>query len=225
MVGNSTGNIHCLLDPIYQINFEYEPYNAACLTELDNIVDYEIIDRGSGILDTIFITEVLDEEFRYNNIRGGGNRNVNGKDDEALLTQAISNKNRKDYNSAINKLKDLIDNYDSSRFINKAVGELYLCYLMKDTGVIQSNTTSLFSELKEYLEDKIVHYASNSSIVQKAYSYYLMCLTKTLNYNEAILGYENIMENHPDTTRQLLASWDRAANVLLQQGTGGVKII
>ncbi|MEO8446192.1 MAG: T9SS type A sorting domain-containing protein [bacterium] len=206
---------------IGDLPLRYDYYNEDCITEPEDIVDYELIDRGDGILDTILITE--EQEGQGGGYSNKSRRDIssNGREDEELLTQALLHKNRKQYDDAISKLKNLIDNYDSSRFINKAVGELYITYSMKDTGVIQSNTTSMFNSLEDYLEEKIEQYESNSSFLQKAYSYYLMCLTKTLDYNEAILGYENIIENHPDTVRRLLASWDRSANVLLQQGSGG----
>jgi len=48
-----------------------------------------------------------------------------------------------------------------------------------------------------------------------------MCLTKIGNLTEAISGYENIMESHPEQTRRLLASWDRSALMLLVNGSGG----
>jgi len=101
------------------------------------------------------------------------------------------------------------------------VSELFLNYTLKDSGVSQTNTTSMFNELEDYLEAKMEQYQSNSSFIEKAYSIYLMCLTKTLDYNEAVSGYENIIASHPDTTRRLLASWDRSAVTLLQQGSGG----
>jgi len=203
------------------IDLNYSPYNEECITEPQGVIDYELIDRGDGLIDTIFITE--EQEGQGGGYSNKSRRDISssGKEDEELLTQALLYKNRKQYDNAISKLKNLIDNYDTSRFISKAIGELYVTYSMKDTGVTQFNTTSLFNNLEEYLEDKIEQYESNNSILQKAYSYYLMCLTKTSDYNEAILGYENIMENHPDTVRRLLASWDRSANVLLQQGSGG----
>lgn len=43
---------------------------------------------------------------------------------------------------------------------------------------------------------------------------------KTESYQEAIAGYENIMNNHPDEIVRLNASWDRSAVVLLM-GQGG----
>jgi len=40
------------------------------------------------------------------------------------------------------------------------------------------------------------------------------------DYDEAITGYENIMSNHPESERRLLASRDRSALTLLQNGSG-----
>ena len=43
---------------------------------------------------------------------------------------------------------------------------------------------------------------------------------KIKSYSEAIAGYENIMNNHPDPIVRLNASWDRSAVVFLM-GSGG----
>jgi len=196
----------------------YTPNNSTCDVDEPEAIDYEIIDKGDGYIDSVIITS-------SGGSGGVSNTNNFNKDiqtnDEGLYAQALINRNDKDYNEAISLLKELLDDYDTSKYVNSAVSELFLNYTLKDSGVSQTNTTSMFNELEDYLEDKMEQYQSNSSFIEKAYSIYLMCLTKTLDYNEAISGYENIISSHPDTTRRLLASWDRSAVTLLQQGSGG----
>lgn len=198
------------------VNLIYPPYLNSCPETLPEADDYELIEKGNEIVDSLIISAT----------GGGGGQSGNGlmpseNLDEELYTQSILSRNHREYDKAIEHLQDLLDLHDTSKYIKSSLTELYLNYTLKDTSFTQSAVTELFTELKSYLGSKIEQYESNYSFIQKAYSYYLMCLTKTLDYNEAILGYENIMQNHPDTTRRLLASWDRSAVVLLQQGSGG----
>ena len=194
----------CNSDTVYLF---YQPYNTYCLSSKPEPFDYDIIDRGDGIYDTIAITE------------GGDFINGDGED-ESMFGQALMSKRNKNYNEAIEKLKTVINNYDTSEYLTSSIDELYTNYQNKDTSFLQINTDILFSELKQYLESKITQHANNFTIVDKAYSYYLMCLTKMDDYDEAIARYENIMSNHPEPERRLLASWDRSALSLLQNGSG-----
>jgi len=205
--------------PSNTVPVDYTPNNNTCLDNEDDATDYELIDKGDGYIDSVIITSSggsgglsNSSSFNYKDIQ---------TNDEGIYAQALIKRNDKDYNEAISLLKELLDDFDTSRYVNSAVSELFLNYTLKDSGVSQTNTTSMFNELEDYLEAKMEQYQSNSSFIEKAYSIYLMCLTKTLDYNEAVLGYENIIASHPDTTRRLLASWDRSAVTLLQQGSGG----
>ncbi|MBS1517576.1 MAG: T9SS type A sorting domain-containing protein [Bacteroidetes bacterium] len=189
------------------VDLFYQPYNTYCENSKPEPFDYDIIDRGDGIYDTIAITE------------GGDFMNGDGED-ESMFGQALMSKRNKNFTEAIELLKTVINNYDTSDYLPSSIDELYTNYQNKDTSSLQLNTDILFGDLKQYLESKITQHANNYTIVDKAYSYYLMCLTKMDDYDEAIVGYENIMSNHPEPERRLLASWDRSALTLLQNGSG-----
>ena len=105
-------------------------------------------------------------------------------------------------------------------YFNSALSELYLNYLNTDTSGNQTITNGIFNGLKTYLEQKMQQYQNNAQFVERAYKYLLMCLVKTNAYSEAVAGYENIMNNHPDPVVRLNASWDRSA-VVFMMGQGG----
>jgi hypothetical protein len=48
-----------------------------------------------------------------------------------------------------------------------------------------------------------------------------MSLARMKHYSEAISGYENIIQNHTNPVTRLTATWDRAAAILLMNGSGG----
>ncbi|MBK8983303.1 MAG: hypothetical protein IPM38_13515 [Ignavibacteria bacterium] len=189
------------------VTLHYQPYRSSCPGSKAEPFDYDIIDRGDGIIDTVFITD------------GGDFMNGDGED-ENLFGQALVLKRSGDHNGSTELFKSIIDEYDTSQFMNSSLDELFSNYQNRDTSNLQSNTDIIFNELKEYLDSKITQHVNNYSFVDKAYSYYLMCLVKIKENNEAISGYENIMTNHPEPEKRLLASWDRSAITLLQNGSG-----
>ncbi len=189
------------------VSLNYEPYRSACPGSKAEPFDYDIIDRGDGIIDTVFITD------------GGDSMNGDGED-ENVFGQALILKRSGDYIGSAELFKSIIDEYDTSQFLNSSLDELFSNYQYRDTSNLQSNTDLIFNELKEYLDSKITQHVNNYSFTDKAYSYYLMCLVKIKENNEAISGYENIMTNHPEPEKRLLASWDRSAITLLQNGSG-----
>jgi len=142
-------------------------------------------------------------------------------EDRLLYLQVLQKKRNRDFAGSANDAKYLIDHYDSSKYFLAALDELYLAYKYSDTVRNQSATNVLFGSLKTYLEQKIQQYSSRQSFVDKAYHYFLMCLVKMRNFQEAIGGYENIMNNHPDPVVRLTASWERAAAILLMNTGGG----
>ncbi|MBS1518768.1 MAG: T9SS type A sorting domain-containing protein [Bacteroidetes bacterium] len=189
------------------VDLFYQPYNAYCINSKPEPPGYDIIDRGDGIIDTVAITD-------------GGDFMNGDSEDEDIFGQALILNRSKNFNGSSGLLKTIIDEYDTGGFLVTSLDELYSNYQNRDTISLQSNTNLIYGELKTYLESKISKHENNFSFVDKAYSYYLMCLIKIREYNEAISGYENIMSNHPEPERRLLASWDRSAVTLMLNGSG-----
>ncbi len=201
----------------------YTPSEESCPMISGEPIGIVVEDRGNGIYDTTYITSEGG---------GGGSYSSNSSiksslqrmilTDRALYYEAITKRKEGDFAGAISKCKDLINGYDSSSYFISSLSELYLNYLESDTIENQTITTGLFSSLKTYLEQKMQQYENNPVFVEKAYKYLLMCLVKMTRYTEAVAGYENIMNNHPDAVTRLNASWDRSAVILLM-GQGGSK--
>ncbi|HQY53306.1 MAG TPA: T9SS type A sorting domain-containing protein [Ignavibacteria bacterium] len=211
---SASDNYLSSIPPLYELECNsssvpllYQPYRSSCPGSKSEPIDYDIIDRGDGIIDSAAITD------------GGDFINGDGEDED-MFGQALIMKRSKNYNGSSELLKTIIDEYDTSGFLVSSLDELYSNYQNIDTIFLQSNTDLLYAELKSYLESKISQHENNFSFVDKAYSYYLMCLIKIREYNEAITGYENIMSNHPEPERRLLASWDRSAVTLILNGSG-----
>ena len=203
------------------ISVNYTPTLSTCPIIDPQNATYEIIDHGNGIYDTIMITpsESGDGGGRAGSL--SGNFKSTSITSAAKLYGAITSRNHRAFHDAIIKCKDIIDNNDTSEYINSALTELYRNYLESDTTGNQIITTGLFNSLKTYIAGKMQQYYVNPQFTEKLYQYYLMCLVKCMDYQEAIAGYENIINNHPDEIVRLNASWDRSAVILLMGQGGG----
>jgi hypothetical protein len=211
-VSGSTFDITCNSNPV---NLTYTPDLSTCsVFDPDGSTGFNVTDLTNGIYDTVYITSGGE---------GGsypGNLKKTSNSADILYFEAIQKRKQRDYTSAINKCKVLINEHDTSSYFNSAMSELYLNYLESDTSGNQTITNGLFNNLKTYIEQKMQQYPNNAQFVERAYKYHLMCLVKVKSYTEAIAGYENIMNNHPDPIVRLNASWDRSA-VVFMMGQGG----
>ncbi len=214
---SSSFNLTCNGNPV---NVTYEPYLTTCPSiDPNEDIDSYIYDLGNGIYDTVYVTSD-GEGGSYPGTETTIKKSSNTAD--VLYFEAIQKRRQKDYSGAIDKCKDLLNNHDTSSYFNSVLSELYLNYLESDTTGNQVITNGLFNNLKTYIEQKMQQYQTNAQFVERAYKYLLMCLVKTKSYTEAIAGYENIMNNHPDPIVRLNASWDRSA-VVFMMGQGGAE--
>jgi len=166
----------------------------------------EIVDREDGVLDTVKIS-----------ISGDSG----GEEDESHYLRSLMFRRNGQTDSARVLLERLLEESANTEIVCRAVEELYLVSELRDTLIVNSQTNSIYNSLKYELENLIQNNPLDSRIVERAYSVLLMCLTKLKDYSHALSGYDNIIENHPDPVRRMTASWDRAAVLLMMNGTGG----
>ena len=166
----------------------------------------EIVDREDGVIDTVKIS-----------ISG----DAGGEDDESDYVRALMFRRQGHTDSSRALLERLLEESADTDIVCRAVEELYLVSELRDTLNVNPQTNSIFGGLKYELEDLIRRNQLNLHIVETAYSVLLMCMTKLKDYNNALAGYDNIIDNHPDPVRRITASWDRAAVLLMMSGNGG----
>ena len=119
------------------------------------------------------------------------------------------------YESVHLKCMDLLINYtDSSESID-ALSKLYLSDLMLD------RSGDKMTPLKTFFESIILNNGNNEELIKK--SNYLIQKTKVSlgQYQSAMTGFQQIMEQNPYSYEALVASWDYAATNLLLIGFGG----
>ena len=212
---NMTVNYWQPTPPIYELYGETMgslPYSDVCFGTGPISTNYDVMSIGFGITDTLFSQQ---------RPSGGGGRSSSLTNPKYIFTECLKKKRAKHFSEAMVFAKQIINSYDTSKYFLPALDELFTEYQLSDTVKNQQARYTLFNSLALYLNSKINQYQTNSIFVDKAYRYYLMCLTKMKNYQEAITGYENIIINHSDPVIRLTASWDRASVILLMNSNSG----
>src|SRR5690606_33647420 len=72
--------------------------------------------------------------------------------------------------------------------------------------------------LKSFLEQVILDNGENAGVVNRAFYFIQKCKAALGDYSSAMAGFEDIMNNNPNTYEALVASWDYSATALLLNG-------
>lgn len=180
----------------------------ACETSTDLGTIWQIINWSNGIKDTIYKTP--------------NNTNTQLSPDDYLYTQSYQEFAAGNYFAAITYLKTLINTYPHSTFVCKSAIDLYTYYQMLDTSGNQGIRNTLFNDLKNYLDNKILSGLCGDDFNNTAYNISLMCMVNMTDYNDALSGYELIALYHPEAYIRLMASWDYDEILSLLNGSGGI---
>src|SRR5690606_33221835 len=76
------------------------------------------------------------------------------------------------------------------------------------------------SPLKSFLEQLILDNGENAGLIKRAFYFIQKCKASLGDYQSAMTGFEDIMNNNPNTYEALVASWDYSATALLLNGGG-----
>ncbi len=217
------------------INFDFFPYNCS-ITEPSG---YDIVDIGNGLYDTIpvfeggfgggmkdndklpaspsgrQITNYESRTFEANEQKG---RDIEIAVSSKDLYDSISIQMRyRNYSSVKILCYELINNYPDSLESISSLSILYLSELKTDT------SANGFTNLKSFYENLILENSENESMVSSCNYLIQKCKVRLGQYQSAMDGFEQIINNNPYSYEGLLASWDYAATSLLDTtgGSGG----
>ena len=203
-------NLFGLVD--YNSQNDIIPYfggsNFICLNTTTSGTIWQIRDLGNGIMDTI---------YRTPNTSG-----IPQTPEQYLYSQSYQENSFGNYYEAILHLKALINDYPNSSYVNTALNDLYINYQALDTSGNQGTRDILNSDLKYYLDNRILSGSYNDEFNYNAYNITLMCLDNMKEYLDAKAGYEFIALYHPEAFIKLMASWDYAEIESILNGSGGI---
>lgn len=211
---NCFGSSYCpstslvyISDPNQPVDAIYSGSTINCNNSSDAGAIWQINDLGNGVYDTLYKTS--------------NNSGYQPSQDEALYSSAVQKWQIDDYFSAITYFKSLITNFPVSSYTDACLYSLYKCYQALDTSYNLNNRDDLYTDLKNYLDGRILTGSYSEDFNYTAYEITIMCLASINNYNDAMAGYEFIALYHPDAYTRLLASWDYAEVQALLNGSGG----
>jgi len=127
---------------------------------------------------------------------------------------------KRNFNTVHDKCIELLNNYPDSTEAPDAASKLYLSDLVLDS------IGSRLNPLKSYFETLILNNGGNERLIRQLYYLIQKCKTALGQYQSAMSGFQQIIEQNPYNYLGLVASWDYAAASLMynQQGaSGGIK--
>ncbi len=190
------------------INPYYYGSSFTCSISTDGGTVWRIRDLGNGLYDTLYQTNY--------------NAGEQPPQEEILYSAAVLKMENDEYSNAIYVFKSLINGFPNSTHSENSLYNLYKCYQSLDTGNNNGYTIALYSELLNFLSDRILSNLYSEEFNNTAYNIMMMCYTSIENYSEAMEGYEFISLYHPDEHTRILASWDYSEVQAFVNGSGGI---
>ncbi|HMQ80766.1 MAG TPA: T9SS type A sorting domain-containing protein [Ignavibacteria bacterium] len=157
-----------------------------------------IVNYGNGIYDTIQLTT----------------RNVQVNSDQALYLSANNDEITGNYQSAITKYEQVIQNYQDSLTAINSLRKLLHC---KDK--MNADTTA-YSQLRGYYQAKILSNLADTVFVNVAEELAAKCLVRMGHPTNAIDEYEVIISNTNDSAKILCAELNIIETYLIIQNSG-----
>ena len=205
----------------------FTPYSC----EIEAPIAYEVFNFGGRINDTIFFEEggsgggnknlefgMSDLEFEKNvklNIKSEILESESMESLEGLIDSIGINIRRRNYAKVSEDCINILTNYPDSLESIGIISKLYLAELRLDSA------GSKFTGLKTFLESLILNHPNNTALVKQAFYHIQKCKVSLKQYESAMTGFLEIMDENPYSYEGLVASWDFSATSLLFEGQGG----
>ena len=193
------------------INFDFLDYSCEVGYESEKL----IVDLGNDNKDTIY----------YKSGGSGGSiSNIQTITEissaESLIDSININTRKRNYNRVISDCQDYLSNHlnDSSNSGDQSSGIISKLFLASSRLDVAGNK---ITDLKTLLENLIRNNPQNESLIKSAFYYIQKCKVKLEDFESAMNGFQQIMDQNPYTYEALTASWDYSATSLLIQGQGG----
>jgi hypothetical protein len=134
---------------------------------------------------------------------------------ESLIDSTGINIRKRNYSRVSEDCMEVLANYPDSPESAGIVSKLYLADLRLDSA------GNKITELKTFLESLILNHSNNTSLVKQSFYYIQKCRVSLKQFESAMAGFQEIMDENPYSYEGLVASWDYAATSLLFEGEGG----
>lgn len=199
----------------------YEYYPIYC--SIYETEDFLVFDLGGGNYDTVYVNGggygggESNSKFQMSNFNVDGKEHLQSQEimslDELYGSICLETR-RRNYVDVYEMSQELLNNYPDSVQSLDAAMKLYLASL-----VLDSNGNKM-SNLKTFYESLILENGENEYLVKKLFYLVQKCKVALHQYQSALTGFQEIINENPYNYDGLLASWDYAATYLLDSSNG-----
>ena len=197
------------------VSFSFTPYNC----DIEMPVEFELISFGNGVNDTLF----------YNSGGEGGglsnvqltilNEQLKTRSETELYDNLVDsvgiNIRRRNYVKVFEYCTEFLDTYPDSIESIGIISKLYIAGLRLDSA------GNKITNLKSYLETLILNNPENEALINRTFYFIQKCKVSLKQYESALQGFQQIIDQNPYSYEGLVASWDYSATSLLFEGPGG----
>ncbi|MBM4158563.1 MAG: T9SS type A sorting domain-containing protein, partial [Ignavibacteria bacterium] len=227
---DSTQNINAIHNVYWHesnepVNFIFTPYNC----ELSNPEDYEIF-VIDGINDTIYTESGgTGGGYSHSDLQNTGKNTAKmgfpldfslGTENQNIYKSLLDSSKiclrKKEYTNLERISKQFILLYPDSSESAGMIPKLYISVLNKDT------SGNRMSETKTFLETIILNNPTNPTLIKTAFYFIQKCKAAIGEYQSALNGFQQLIQQNPYGYIGLIASWDYAATQLLMGSGGGI---
>jgi hypothetical protein len=223
---DSTANIDAVCDVTWHettnaVNYIFEGYSC----ELSRLQDYDVF-AYNGMNDTIYRNSGGEGgSIKGGGVKGGRVKEIT-KENNGLRTETVNpykrlrdsvniNMRKRDYMTVENQCRQLLLQYPDSTESPTAVAKLYHACLRTDS------SGNKMTPLKTFYESLLLNNTGNVSLLRKTFYFLQKCTVSLHQYQSAMTGFQQIIQQYPQSYEGLCASWDYAATSLLLNGHGG----
>ncbi len=190
------------------VNVIWQGGNYTCnigISQLDSVM----LDWGAGVYQYIPVSNI------------GQQQNI--VQDELLYGQSVQQASASNYPTAINLLKQLINEYQSSQYLSTSLYDLFAYYEELDTSQSAGERDILYGNLKTYLNERILSGLYDYQFESDAFYIIVMCEANMMNTQLAVDDFQFLSLYHPQPEVRLLASWDYTELEALNGQGGSIK--
>jgi tetratricopeptide (TPR) repeat protein len=134
---------------------------------------------------------------------------------ESILDSVNINIRNRNYKKVITYCLEFLNDYADSTQSAGLISKLYLSELNSDS------SENRLSDLKTLLENLILNHSENEALIKQAFYFIQKCKVSLEEYESAMNGFQQIMDQNPYSYEALVSSWDYSATSLLLEGGGG----
>ncbi|HMS65733.1 MAG TPA: T9SS type A sorting domain-containing protein, partial [Ignavibacteria bacterium] len=199
------------------VQFQFNPTNCIPFVQNEFVIinNFDPNNSNNSYNDTIFFAAEGSGEGISSKVESRIKK-IESENLKVLYDSVSIGIRMKNYEKIITNSILILNNYADSIQSISIIPKIYLASLRIDT------TGNKITELKAILETLILNNPNNEPLISQSYYFIQKCKVALSQYQSAMTGFQQIINQNPYSYEGLVASWDYAAtSLLLSGGSGG----